>query len=77
MRHERLLDAERVALTMNKRLKRHLAAFQRIVARPASVKYHVSQYTIHEQAIREHIQRGFADGLDRVPGLLNQANKIC
>lgn len=59
---------------MNKRTKRNLAAFQRVVAR--SAHYHVSPYSLHEQAIREHVKRGFESGLTRVPGLLDQGNRI-
>jgi len=59
---------------MNKRVQRKLDVFRRIQqARP---QYNFTYYTPHEQAIREHIQRGFKAGLTRVPGLLNQANKI-
>lgn len=46
---------------MNKRVKRNLASFQQ--AQRHSARYHISQYTPHEQAIREHITRGFEQGL--------------
>jgi len=49
-------------------------AFQHIQMRKPA--YLVSPYSLHEQAIREHIQRGFAEGLTRKPGLLDQANRI-
>ncbi len=57
---------------------RNLPAFQRIQQRNA--QYHISRYTLHEQAIREHIQRGFVDPsreqcLDEI-ALLDQRNKI-
>lgn len=63
---------------MNKRVKRNIASFQRSQRR--SARYHISQYTPHEQAIREHITRGFEQGLCRVlcitAGLLDQRNKL-
>lgn len=59
---------------MNKLIKRQLAAFQACQRR--SARYHVSQSTPHERAMREHILRGFESGLTRVAGLLNQENKI-
>lgn len=59
---------------MNKRAKAKLDVFRRVQA--ANGKYHVSQHTPHEQAIREHARKGFSDGLIRVAGLLDQRNKI-
>ncbi len=59
---------------MDKRSKRSLDAFKRVQQR--SWRFHVSQYDAHTQAIREHIQRGYAAGLTRVVGLLDQRNKI-
>lgn len=59
---------------MNKRIVAKLRQFQQIQSRNG--RYHVSYYTPHEQAIREHIQRGFENGLYRQAGLLDQANKI-
>lgn len=59
---------------MTKRIKRNIAAFQ--AATRQSARYHISPYTIYEQAVREHIRRGFGSGLERIAGLLNQANKI-
>lgn len=38
--------------------------------------YHLPRLTWHEQAIREHKQRGLESGLTRVAGLLVQANRI-
>lgn len=62
---------------MNTRLKRKLEGFKRIVAAsPDRARYHFSGYTPHEQAIREHIKRGFGAGLDRISYLLSQGNKI-
>jgi hypothetical protein len=58
---------------MNKRIVSRLQAFQREQRRNA--RYHVSWYTPHEQAIKEHILRGFGDGLTRVAHLLDQKNK--
>jgi hypothetical protein len=59
---------------MNKRTNARLRAFQTIQLRNAG--YHISQYTPHEQAINEHIRRGYGDGLLRMAGLLDQKNKI-
>lgn len=59
---------------MNKRIVSRLRAFQQVQRRQG--RYHISQLTPHEQAIREHVERGFKSGLVRVPGLLNQENKI-
>ncbi len=59
---------------MNKKSMRNLPAFKRIQQRNA--QYHISRYTPHEQAIREHIARGFGYGLTRLAGLLDQKNKI-
>lgn len=59
---------------MDKRIAAKLKAFQQIQRRNG--RYHISHYTLHEQAIKEHIQRGFKGGLTRVAGLLDQANKI-
>lgn len=49
-------------------------AFQRI--QQQKYAYCVSQFTPQEQAIREHIKRGFQDPSAYVPGLLNQENRI-
>lgn len=59
---------------MNKRVQRKLDVFRRI--QQAKPQYFLPRLTPHEQAIREHIQRGFKAGLTRVPGLLSQANKF-
>lgn len=59
---------------MNKRTNARLRAFQAIQLRNA--KYHISRKTPHEQAIAEHVARGYGEGLTRVEGLLVQANKI-
>lgn len=59
---------------MNKRLKAKLAPLVRIQAQ--NPQYHVSRYSTHEQAIREHVKRGYGDGLVRVAGLLDQGNRI-
>lgn len=59
---------------MNKRVVARLRGFQ--AAQRRSGQYHFSQYTPHEQAIREHIARGFKEGLSRLPFLLAQDNRI-
>lgn len=70
---------------MNKRVKRNIASFQRSQRR--SARYHISQYTPHEQAIREHVMRGYSDprrygvlsdlaAYDQELGLLDQRNKL-
>lgn len=59
---------------MNKRSRRGIAAFQRVQQR--SARFCMSQYDAHTQAIREHKKRGYADGLTRVAGLLDQRNRI-
>lgn len=70
---------------MNSSLKRNLAAFRRVQMR--SAKYHLSQLTPHEQAIREHVKRGFTDprrhgilselvAYDQELALLDKANKL-
>jgi len=59
---------------MNKRIQRKLDVFKRV--QQAKPHYHISQYAPHDQAIREHIRRGFKDGLTREPWLLDQRNKI-
>ncbi len=61
---------------MNKR--KGLRAFQQIQAKNSA--YHISQFTPQEQAIREHVRRGFVDprrykALDEL-ALLDQRNKI-
>ncbi len=63
---------------MNKRMQRKLDVFKRVQARKPA--YCFSQYTPHEQAIREHVARGFVDPrrrgvLDEL-ALLDQRNKI-
>lgn len=57
---------------MNKRIRHNLSAFQAA----QHSRYHISQYSPHEQAIREHMRRGHAEGLERVAGLLDQRNRI-
>lgn len=59
---------------MNKRIQRKLDVFKRVQA--AKPQYSFSQYSLHDQAIREHITRGFGGGLTRQAGLLDQRNKI-
>lgn len=59
---------------MDKRLKRHLAAFQNIQRKNG--QYHISPLTPHEQAIREHKTRGHGEGLLRQAGLLDHRNKV-
>lgn len=63
---------------MDKRKARSLNAFKQIQRQNG--RYHVSQYTPHEQAIREHLSRGHSDprrhGVLGEPVLLDQANKI-
>lgn len=59
---------------MTKRSKRNVAAFARVQAK--SPQYLASPYTLHEQAIREHVRRGFAEGLRREAFLIDQANKV-
>lgn len=59
---------------MKRPLKRKLEAFRRAQARAA--KYHISQSTPHDQAIREHKAKGYGMGLERGAGLLDQRNKI-
>lgn len=59
---------------MAKRKSSGFKAFAQIQATRA--QYHVSRLTLHEQAIREHKQRGLESGLTRVAGLLVQANRI-
>lgn len=59
---------------MLKRSKRGIAAFARIQAK--TPRYIVSPYSLHEQAIREHVRRGYEDGLTREAGLLVQSNKV-
>jgi len=48
--------------------------FQQIQARNGA--YHVSPYSLQDQAIREHIKRGFQDPRAHVPGLLSQQNRL-
>ena len=51
-------------------------AFSRLQHRPSRIKYLLSPLSAHEQAIREHVKRGYGDGLTRVAGLLSQENKL-
>lgn len=59
---------------MNKRIRARLRPFQQIQQRNGA--YHISQLSMQEQAIREHVKRGFIDPRAHVPGLLVQTNKI-
>lgn len=62
---------------MNKRTKAKIAAFQRVQQRNGA--YHISQFTPHEQAIREHVSRGFVAPTAHLAndlGLLDARNKI-
>lgn len=59
---------------MNKRVANRLKAFIQI--QHGNGRYHMSQLSLHEQAIREHVQRGHEAGLTRQAGLLDQKNKI-
>ena len=59
---------------MNKRIQRKLDVFKRVQQQRSP--YHISWYTPHEQAIREHIARGFGAGLKRVAGLLDPNNQL-
>lgn len=63
---------------MDKRVQRKLAVFQRIQQRKP--QYHFPRSTPHEQAVAEHIRRGFSDPRRRAVldelSLLDQRNKI-
>jgi hypothetical protein len=72
--YQRVIGSLYASEPMNEQTKRGIAAFNRIKQR--SWRYSVSPYTAHEAAIREHIARGFGDGLKRMAGLLDQRNKI-
>lgn len=73
---------------MNKRLKRNLEAFRKAQqGSPLKLRYVLSQRTAQEQALAEHVQRGYTDprrydvlsqlaALDQELGLLDKANKI-
>lgn len=50
--------------------------FSNIQHKPKRLKYMLSPMSAHEQAIREHVKRGHAEGLARVAGLLVPGNKI-
>lgn len=61
---------------MNKQSRKQFEAFCNHARRsPMAQRYILSQRTAQEQAIAEHAARGFADGLTRVAGLLDQRNK--
>jgi hypothetical protein len=59
---------------MTKRAKRDINTFKRV--QQCNGKYHISPFSVQEQAIREHVRRGYSDPRAHVPGLLSQENKI-